>query len=180
AKPLLVLTEDNDAQEQVFFKQLPVGARLRLFGSSHTKAIPSEPREEQARLIATLPPEELLSTRPTNYRRWWNSSWYAVELGGQPKSGDWTAAEDRRLRALVDHAHKLGYWIRFYTLDGFAAAENLGWNESYNFGGLTAAMTRWKAAIDAGVNLIATDHYEQMAKFLRSRPLASLREPEPQ
>ena len=35
-------------------------------------------------------------------------------------------ADDRRLRALVDHAHKLGYWIRFYTLDGFAPAESKG------------------------------------------------------
>jgi len=35
-KPLLVLTEDNDAQEQVFFEQVPVGDRLRLFGSAHT------------------------------------------------------------------------------------------------------------------------------------------------
>src|SRR5690242_10667105 len=41
-KPLLVLTEDADAQEEVFFKQVPVGARMRLFGSAHTAPIPKE------------------------------------------------------------------------------------------------------------------------------------------
>ncbi len=56
----------------------------------------------------------------TNYRRWLNYSWHAVEPEGQPKAGDWTPADDARLKALVDGAHKLGYWIRFYTLDGYA------------------------------------------------------------
>jgi hypothetical protein len=33
-KPLLVLTEDADIQEQVFFRDLPRGTRLRIFGSA--------------------------------------------------------------------------------------------------------------------------------------------------
>ncbi|MDQ2842278.1 MAG: hypothetical protein M3Y72_14790, partial [Acidobacteriota bacterium] len=36
-KPILVLTEDSDEQEAVFFNAVPVGTRLRLFGSAHTK-----------------------------------------------------------------------------------------------------------------------------------------------
>src|SRR5512140_575035 len=59
-EPLLVLTEDADAQEAVFFKQVQVGQKLRLFGSAHTKAIPADPKEEHDRLLATLPPEQLL------------------------------------------------------------------------------------------------------------------------
>jgi hypothetical protein len=168
-KPLLVLTEDNDAQEDAFFTQLPAGSRLRLFGSAHTRALRAEPKEEMERLAATLPPEELLQERPSNYRRWWNSSWYTVEEGGQRKAGPWTSADERRLRALVDHAHKLGYWIRFYTLDGFTAAENRGWSDSYNFGSRSAVTERWKAAIAAGVNLIATDQYEDFAKLMKAR-----------
>ena len=166
-KPLLVLTEDADAQEEVFFKQVPVGGKLRLFGSAHTKDIPSTPKTEHDRLLATLPPEDLLPAPPTNYRRWWNNSWYAVEEGGQHKAGDWTAREDRRLRALVDHAHKLGYWIRFFTLDGFDKGEDKGWGDTYNFGTHEAVMARWKAAIAAGVNLIASDQYEDLAKVMR-------------
>ena len=118
-------------------------------------------------LQATLPPAQLLAEAPTNYRRWWNNSWYTVEEGGQHKAGDWTPEDDRRLRALVDHAHKLGYWIRFYTIDGFAQGEDQGWGNSYNFGSREAAVARWKAAIAAGVNLIATDQYEDLAAVMK-------------
>jgi hypothetical protein len=165
-KPLLVLTEDADAQEDVFFKPVPVGAKLRVFGSAHTKDIPAKPKEEHDRLLATLPPEQLLPAPPTNYRRWWNNSWYAVEEGGQHKAGDWTPQDDRRLRALVDYAHKLGYWIRFYTLDGFGSGEDKGWGDAYNFGTHEAVIARWNAAIAAGVNLIASDQYEDLAKVM--------------
>jgi hypothetical protein len=55
-KPLLVLTEDADEQQEVFFNQVPVGAKLRVFGSGHTNLI----------------------VPPTNYRRWLNYSWHAV------------------------------------------------------------------------------------------------------
>jgi hypothetical protein len=165
-KPLLVLTEDADAQEQVFFKHVPVGAKLRLFGSAHTKAIPSNPKQETC-LQATLVPQELLPDPPTNYRRWWNNSWYTVEEGVQHKAGEWTPDDDRRLRALVDHAHKLGYWIRFYTLDGFAPGEDKGWGDGYNFGSREAVQVRWKAAQAAGVNLIASDQYEDLAAAMK-------------
>lgn len=161
-KPLLVLTEDSDAQEEVFYKVLPVGAKMRLFGSAHTRTLPADTAQKN-HLWATLKPEELLTSPATTYRRWWNNSWYAVEEGGQRKAGDWTADDDRRLRALVSHAHRLGYWIRFYTLDGFINGENHGWDQNYNFGNQDAVTKRWNAAISAGVNLIATDQYETAA-----------------
>jgi hypothetical protein len=166
-KPRLVLTEDSDAQEEIFFRQVPESARLRLFGSAHTKAIPPKPEAEHDRLLATLPPEQLLSTPPTNYRRWWNNSWKAVEEVGPRGPGEWTTDDGRRLRALVDHAHRLGYWIRFFTLDGFARAEDRGWDKNYNFGSRAAVLARWKAALAAGVNLIATDQYEDLAAVMK-------------
>jgi hypothetical protein len=169
AKPLLVLTEDSDAQEQVFFSALRERDKLRLFGSAHTAALPGKSREELGHLMATLPPEKLLTERPTNYRRWWNNSWYPVEEGGQAHAGDWTPADAARLRSLVSYAHKLGYWIRFYTLDGFAPAEDRGWGNAYNFGSRSAVEARWRTAIEAGVNLIATDQYEDLAAFMRRR-----------
>jgi hypothetical protein len=120
-------------------------------------------------LAATLPPEQLLSERPTNYRRWWNNSWFEVEERGQRKAGKWTPNDARRLRALVDHAHSLGYWIRFYTLDGFAPQENRGWDDGYNFGSREAVKARWKAALEAGVDLIATDQYENLRAIMRGQ-----------
>jgi hypothetical protein len=166
-RPLLVLTEDSDEQERVFFDAVPVGAKLRLFGSAHTNPIDTKVREEREHLAATLSPAKLLSAPPTNYRRWWNNSWYVVEEGGQHKAGEWTSSDERRLRDLVDHAHKLGYWIRFYTVDGFGPGEGQGWTASYNFGTRADAELRWKAEIAAGVNLIATDQYEELSKILR-------------
>ena len=166
-KPLLVLTEDNDAQEEVFFNSLNVGAKLRLFGSAHTTGFPGKSRDELTHLAVTAPPEQLLTERPTNYRRWWNNSWTEVEEGGQRNAGAWTPTDEARLKALVNHAHQLGFWIRFYTLDGFSETENRGWDQGYNFGSHEAALVRWKAAIAAGVNLIATDQFEDLAATLR-------------
>jgi hypothetical protein len=168
-KPLLVLTEDADEQERVFFRDIPAGARLRLFGSAHTAAVPAKSKQQRIHLQATLLPDKLLTEPPTNYRRWWNNSWFEVEEGGQNAAGDWTEANAQRLQALVDRAHRLGYWIRFYTLDGFAPAENRGWDNGYNFGSRAAVEARWRAAIEAGVNLIATDQYEDLAAFTRNK-----------
>jgi hypothetical protein len=161
-KPLLVLTEIPDAQEKVFYTEIPIGGKLRLFGSAHTTPVQAADKKEENHLLATLPPEKLLVDRPTTYRRWWNNSWFEVEEGGQHEAGDWTPADEARLKALVDHAHKLGYWIRFYTLDGFAQGQDQGWGNSYNFGSRDAVLLRWQAAIRAGVNLIASDQYEAL------------------
>jgi len=170
-KPILVLTEDSDAQEEIFFHNVASGSRLRVFGSAHTHLPDIKDEKRLTHLAATLPPSELLSERPTNYRRWWNNSWFEVEEGGQRRAEVWTPADKARLRALVDHAHGLGYWIRFYTLDGFepAAGHENGWLAGYNFGSVTAVEERWRGAIEAGVDLIATDQYEQLANVMRSK-----------
>jgi hypothetical protein len=171
AKPLLVITEDSDVQAKVFYDDLPVGSELRLFGSAHTHLPERSNRAELAHLAATLPPEQLLPAAATTYRRWWNNSWFLVEEGGQRKAGAWTPADMARLRTLVTRAHLLGYWVRFYTLDGFRAKEGRvnGWFQAYNFGSLAAVKVRWKAAMDADVNFIATDQYEALAEFMNTR-----------
>ena len=167
-RPILVITEDSDEQQKVFYDQVPVGARLRVFGSAHDPVPPQGMSTQQVmHWAAVTSPEQLLSERPTNYRRWVNSSWYPVEEGGQSRAGDWTQADDARLRALVDHAHKLGYWMRFYTLDGFTPADDQGWGDYYNFGSKEAVILRWKAAIAAGVNFIATNQYEDLSPYLK-------------
>lgn len=167
-KPILVLTEEPDAQQKIFFDDLPVGARLRIFGSAHTHLPPAGmSRAEALHWEAAVSPEELLSEPPSNYRRWWNSSWYPVEEGGQTRAGQWTEADEKRLRALVTHAHELGYWVRFWTLDGFKPDEDKGWDKGYNFGSRAAVIERWKAAVAAGVDMVATDQYEDLAPYLR-------------
>jgi hypothetical protein len=90
-----------------------------------------------------------------------------VEHGGAPGAGEWTPEGNARLRSLVDYAHRLGYWIRFYTLDGFAPADDKGWGPAYNFGSREAVEKRWKAAVEDGVDIIPSDQYEDLAAFMR-------------
>ncbi len=40
---------------------------------------------------------------------------------------------------------------------------------TYNFGSHEAVILRWKAAIAAGVNFIATNQYEELARYLPQR-----------
>lgn len=149
--PLLVLTGEADEQEQSFSKNVPVGGRLRLFGAVHSQRPDVSPGQR------------------SNYRRWWNNPWSVVEAGGQNQAGDWTDADDHRLRTLVAAAHEAGLWIRFYTLNGHDPADvSGGWTPGYNFGSKQAAELRWQAAIRAGVDFIAVDQYEDFAKA-RSR-----------
>jgi hypothetical protein len=108
-----------------------------------------------------------MPTRATNYRRWVNFSWAVVERGGQTKAEAWTPADAARLKALVDRAHAMNLAIRFYTLNGHAPADGQGWSAGYNFGSLDAVRPRWRAAIDAGVDLLATDQYELLAQELK-------------
>jgi hypothetical protein len=158
-RPILVLTGESDAQQAVFYDKVPVGDRLLVFGAAHT--------HDEDPMAA---PQVLEPQPASNYRRWWNNPWGVVEKGGQQHAGDWTAADDERLRSLVHHAHENGLWIRFYTLDGATEKEEScnGWFKSYNFGSLAEAKLRWRAAQRAGVDYIASDQYEQLGALLRS------------
>jgi len=158
-KPIIVLTGEADAQQTVFYDQLQPGDRLLAFGAIHT---------EDKNPAAT--PEVLGAEKATNYRRWWNNPWAVVEAGGQQHAGEWTPEKMSRLRALVDRAHANGLWIRFYTLDGATEAELSchGWFHGYNFGSLGAARVRWRAAIAAHVDYIASDQYELVGQEVRT------------
>jgi hypothetical protein len=160
-RPILVLTGESDAQQAVFYEQVPEGGRLLVFGAVHTNT--ADPMAA---------PDVLEPSPASNYRRWWNNPWRVVEEGGQQNAGAWTAADNARLQALVGHAHDHHLWIRFYTLDGATEKEEScnGWFNSYNFGSLPAAKQRWRAAQHAGVDYIASDQYELLGRFLRAKP----------
>ena len=92
-----------------------------------------------------------------------------VEEGGPANAGDWTDEDRLRLESIVNYAHQQRLLIRFYTLNGHTAAANRGWTASYNFGSLDAVRARWRAAIAAHADLVATDQYEEFAALLKSR-----------
>jgi glycerophosphoryl diester phosphodiesterase len=88
-----------------------------------------------------------------------------VETEGQRRAGDWTDAEALRLARLVERAHDAGLWLRLYTLNGAgdALSRERGWFAGYDFGSLDAARRRWRACLEAGVDFVATDQYEELA-----------------
>ncbi len=169
-KPLLVLTSGAGGQFHVFYEEVPTGAKLLLFGAAESdESVPvGISGEDRIKFVASRPAEKIVSKPVDNFRRWWNNSWHAVEAGGAPRAGEWTPEDAARLKALVDHAHAMGYWIRFYTLNGHTPEESLGWDRGYNVGSREAVETRWRAEISAGVDFVATDMYEAFASVKKS------------
>ena len=168
-KPLLVLTGESDAQQQAFHDSVPAGGRLRLFGAVRVRRGDAglTPEQSWEYSVSTAPEALVPGGAATNYRRWWNNSWFFVERGGATRAGEWTPADEQRLDSLVRHAHGLNLWIRFYTLNGHDPAdESQGWGAGYNFGSSEQVQRRWRAVAAAGVDFIATDQYEELAANL--------------
>jgi hypothetical protein len=166
--PLLVLSGSSAAQRARFHDAVPLGQRLRAFGAIPSVAAPGASAEERAANLQRMPAERLIAPKASNYARWVNFPWLAVEAGGQQRAGDWDAADAARLDALVRRAHAQNLWIRFYTLDGFLN-DGDGLTKSYDFGSDAAVKLRWRAAIEARVDFIASDHYERFDAARRER-----------
>ena len=142
-RPILILTGGGARGE--CFDNIPPEDRIYVFGSGN----PDRPA--------------------TNFNRWVNYSWSAVEPEGQSNTGEWTQQDRQRLETLVNNAHENGYWIRFYSLDGFTPLMTAiqGWSPEYNFGSKEQAAIRWRAAKEAGVDFIASDQYEEAAAVIQ-------------
>jgi hypothetical protein len=174
-KPIVVLVLDSPNKEEFFCNRVPVGAKLRVFASAKLASPPGSglSRSEIFQLQTKMKPEGLLIEPANNYRRWWHNTWVMVEpmgLGpGHGPTGEFTAATEARLESIVNHAHKMGYLINLYVLDGVDPAQGRaqGWEDSRNFGSFDKAMIRWKAAAKAGADFISTDQYEDVAKVIK-------------
>ncbi|MES2180437.1 MAG: hypothetical protein V4550_21475 [Gemmatimonadota bacterium] len=164
--PLMVLSGQDSSQRTDFHDRIPVGGRLAVFGAIPVPAATGANRDERAVNAVRASAATLIAPRVSNYARWVNFPWQVVEVGGQVNAGEWTTEDSARLSALVARAHEQGLWIRFYTLDGYDPSRDEGLTTSYNFGSERAVSLRWRAAIAAGVDFIATDHY---TRFHRER-----------
>jgi len=164
--PLLVLTGSNAKQRVRFHDHVPVGQQLLAFGAVTPPEAPGDDDDEREANLARLSAEMLIPSRASNYARWVNFPWLVVEAGGPTKSGAWLPADSVRLQSIVHRAHAQSLWIRFYTLDGFLNGDGAGLTKSYNFGGDSDVQRRWRAAASAGVDFIATDHYERFRAAL--------------
>jgi hypothetical protein len=174
-KPLLVLVEDkqDDIKQKFFYDNVPVGGKIRVFGT-HTKfdenpgKLPKERKDEAADLLPSRALDQLVSQKADNYHRWFGANWAFVEKGGITRAGEWTKESEARLKQFVDHGHKLGYLVGLYCLNGYTAAEDQGWDKSYNFGSREKAMARWQAAVRAHADFISTDQVEEVAKVIKT------------
>ena len=163
--PLLVLAGSDTAQRRRFYDDVPVGEKLRVFGAMRPVPVPGATKALRARRAMQMTPAQHINAPADNFARWVNFPWSVIEAGGQQTAGAWVSADSARLHAFVSRAHAQGFWIRFYTLDGFAANEDRGFNAAYNFGSREAAVKRWRSATAAGVDFVATDQYADFARI---------------
>jgi len=92
---------------------------------------------------------DLRSSDPPGDARW---PWYALDWGdyvGWDGRGALPARIADQLRTLVARVHQIGRKLRLY--------------------GLPERKEAWSAALDAGVDLVGTDHLSEFHAFLRSR-----------
>lgn len=173
-KPMMVLLEDkqNDIKQKYFYDRIPVGGKLRAFGSpakydnNPDRKMPSEAATAD---LYDTPLSTIVSARADNYHRWWGIDWAYIEKGGETKAGEWSQAKADRLKKYIDYGHSLGYFVGVFALDGYTAAENQGWDKGYNFGSREAVKPRWDAAVHARPDFISTDHYQDVADVIRSQ-----------
>ena len=169
--PLLVLTESGENQEADFFSTQQAGQPLLIFGSvPNADVFRIEDAEQRARALAAAAPDALIPSPATNYRRWVNFPWQVVEAGRTApgrrleRRRSHAAGRDRQPRAQPGPRDSLLHAERSRSRHASANGPR-----RYNFGSLDAVRARWQAAIAAGVDLIATDQYEELAALL-SRP----------
>ena len=174
-KPIMVLVEDkqNDIKQKFFYDDVPVGGKIRVFGSvTKFDENPNKlPRDRRAEAVASLPTidiKQLVPQKADNYHRWFGANWAFVEKGGATGSGEWTKAAEQRLKDIVSYGHGQGYLVGFYCLDGYTEAENQGWDKGYNFGSKEKVMPRWKAAVSAHADFISTDQVEDVAAAIKA------------
>jgi hypothetical protein len=174
-KPMMVLVEDKqgDIKQKVFYDDVPVGGKIRVFGSAekfdeNPQKLPRNQKAEAVALMASRDPEQLVSKRADNYRRWFGTNWAFIERGGQTRSGEWSKTSEARLKKFVDYGHRLGYFVGVYCLNGYTESENQGWDKDYNFGSKEKVLPRWQAAVRAHADFISTDQVEDVGKLIKS------------
>ena len=174
-KPMMVILEDkeNDIKQSFFYDRVPLGSKFRAFGSAvkfddNPNKLPRTARVERMNGLLKIQPEQMVTKKADNWRRWFGVDWNFIELCG-PTHAEWNAATEARMKHFVDYGHSLGYVVSLYEVNGFTDAQNQGWTAEYNFGSQEGAQVRWKALTAAHADFIATDQYEDLAKFIRAK-----------
>jgi murein DD-endopeptidase MepM/ murein hydrolase activator NlpD len=154
ARRLTVCFTGSDRAKAAYDALIPSGGIYRAFRDQvFGQGAPFE--DDVSRYVPTL---------ASSYHRFLTFHWSAVEKGGPAVSRDWNGADAERLAALVSLAHARGFRTRFYCLNGHTGTLLSG----YQFPNDEAARIRWRAAVTAGVDWVATDEYAAIADFLKT------------
>ena len=156
---LTVCFSGSEAAKDAYDAMIPSGGVYRAF---RDRVVGAGARYQDD--VATYIPKP-----STPYHRFLAFHWGAVERGGPASAGEWTPAEADRLAALTDLAHRRGFRVRLYSLNGHTGAIGGG----YRFADDEAARVRWTAAAAAGIDWVAGDEYHEMAEALRPVPAFS-------
>ncbi len=175
-KPMIVVLEDkkDDIKQEFFYDRVPLGGKIRAFGGptkfdDNPKKLPKTAKAERLAHMLTIDPEQLVTKKADNWRRWFGTDWAFIELCGPEHANDWNSKAEARVKKFVDYGHSLGYLVGFYSINGFTEDQNQGWTAEFNFGSQKAASIRWNAAIKAHADFIATDQYQELSKAIHSR-----------
>jgi hypothetical protein len=81
-KPMMVILEDkeNDIKQEFFYDRVAVGSKFRTFGSAtkfddNPLHLGRDKRDERFANMLKVQPEQLLTKRADNYRRWFGTDW---------------------------------------------------------------------------------------------------------
>jgi hypothetical protein len=172
-KPMMVLLEDkhDDIKQQYFYDRIPVGGKLRAFGSvtKYDNNLDKKlSKTEATDGLYDTPLSTIVPKKADDYHRWWGIDWAYIEKGGETRAGEWSQEKADRLKKYVDYGHSQGYFVGVFSISGWTPEQNQGWDKDYNFGTREAASLRWKGAIAAHADFISTDHYEELANAVHS------------
>jgi hypothetical protein len=154
---LTVCFSGSEAAKDAYDSLIPAGGTYRAFRDRVVSG------RYEADVAAYIP------ANSTPYLRFLAFHWGAIERGGPALAGEWTPAEMDRLSGLIAVAHRRGFRVRFYCLNGHSGP--LG--GSYRFANDDAARVRWLAAAAAGVDWVAADEYKELVDALRAAIPAS-------
>jgi hypothetical protein len=149
---LTVCFSGSEAAKNAYDALIPAGGTYRAF---------------RDRVVSGTYKVEVAAYVPGNstaYLRFLAFHWGAIERGGPASAGEWTRAEMDRLSTLIALAHRRGFRVRLYSLNGHSGPPG----SSYRFADDDTARVRWLAAAAAGVDWVAGDEYKEMVDALRA------------
>jgi len=158
-RKLTVCFTGDDQAKRLYDKLIPQGGTYRAFRDRDYA--PWELFRKNINNYAQEPASAYNRFLSVFWGHVWSQNILGLEVGIPPGlDSKWSKEKEARLKALVARAHKQGYQIRFYTLNG----EHGGIFDC--FLSMPTTVHRWRATVEAGADWVATDEYKEFVRQL--------------